>query len=580
MVYLPTVPRIRLLSDAVINQIAAGEVVERPASVVKELVENALDAGARSIRIQLGAGGRELIEIGDDGCGMDRDDALLCIERHATSKLRTADELTSLVTLGFRGEALPSIAAVCRLTVETAERDGEGTLVEVEFGLIRDALPCARGRGTRIVARDLFGRLPARLKFLRSESTELRHAVQAIQALAFAHPSVGFTLGHGARQLLSLPPVADAGNRLADLFGSARARAAVAVHHNAGEATVRGFLLPPSPSRDIVLVVNGRVVRDRLLVSAVARALRGPSGASEADAWLALEIPADRVDVNVHPMKAEVRFAEPGRIVAAVTQAIAAARPGLHGVVPLRVVTVPGSPAGATEPDFHQLPLSSFQPWTPAATPRVAEAPPELAGWEPASTSPGAPTAGFGRFIGQYRSTYLLLEDEFGLLLVDQHVAHERVLFERILAAGETASTQRLLVPAVVDLPPAQALAAEGFAAELAAVGLELEPASGHAVRVLSLPPGVPPAEASRIVTGLLADLLDARQPGETLLERAAASMACQAAIKKNWPLGRAEAEALLRDLAAANDPHRCPHGRPIMLRLGHDEIERRIGRR
>ncbi len=574
--YLFAVPTIRLLSDTLINQIAAGEVVERPASVVKELVENSLDAGARAVRVELAAGGRDLVAVEDDACGMDGDDALLALERHATSKLSSAEELSSLRTLGFRGEALPSIAAAARLVLETAAVDGEGTRVEVEFGRLAGSRPCGRPRGTRAEVRDLFLRLPARRKFLRTEATELRHAISALSGLAFTHPEVGFTLQQGRRTLLELAPVHETAQRLPDLVGARRAREARPVRHVSGTVTVSGFLLPPSGSRDLVIAVNGRVVRDRVLAGAANRALRAASTAPEADAYLELTMPADEVDVNVHPAKAEVRFADPGRVVAALTQALAAARPSLHGPVEVRrIVSVPPQSAGS-----RPLPLG-HAPYTPPSfvetlPPRVGESP---AAQEQAEAA-GSTLTRWGRYIGQYRETYLVLEEDEGLVLIDQHVAHERVLFERLLAGGTAPAVQRLLLPEIVELSPALASLADEAAPDLESLGLELEAASGATVRVLGVPAPLPATRAGALVERLLSDLASDATPGTTLRERAAASLACQAAIKKNRRLARAEAEHLLAELAGVHDPHRCPHGRPIVLRLPHAEIERRIGRR
>ena len=568
-------PRIHLLPDVLINQIAAGEVVERPASVVKELVENALDAGARSVRIGLAAGGRDLVEVEDDGCGMDRDDVLLALERHATSKIASADDLGRITTLGFRGEALPSIAAASRLTIETAAADGEGTRVVVEFGRIGAVEPCARPRGTTVAVRDLFARLPARRKFLRTEATELRHAVGALAALAFARPEVGFLVEHGRRALLRLPAVRDAAQRLPDLVGAQRARAARAVRHAAGGVRVEGFLLPPGPSRDAVIAVNGRPVRDRLLASTVYRTLRGPGGTPEAEAYLELTLPAAEVDVNVHPTKAEVRFAEPGRAVAALTQALAQARIAIHGAIPVRrVVSI--APAPSPSPP---LPLgAASHPGAGYLTGGAAPSVREAAG-EPAPVPP-VPHTAWGRYLGQYRDTYLVLEDDSGLVLIDQHVAHERVLYERLLARESDVPVQRLLLPEVVELPAALAALASEAAPELEHLGVEIEAASGATVRLLGMPASLPGGRGARLVGQLLADLADGSAPGGTLRERAAASLACRAAIKKNRPLPRGEAEQLLAELAGVADPHRCPHGRPIVLRVPHEEIERRIGRR
>jgi DNA mismatch repair protein MutL len=574
-VYLSTVPRIRLLPDSLINQIAAGEVVERPASVVKELVENSLDAGASRVLVRLQAGGRELVEVDDDGCGMDHDDALLALERHATSKLGSASDLERIATLGFRGEALPSIAAVSSFVLETAAADGEGTRVEVDHGRIRGAQPCARARGTRVTVRDLFARLPARRKFLRTEGTELRHAIGIVTGLAFAHPEVAFVLEHKARRLLDLPPARAAEQRLHDLLGPDRAAQAVAFTLARSRASVEGLLLPPTPSHELILVVNGRLVRDRLLAGVVNRALRGPAGTLEADLFLHLTVDPEDVDVNVHPTKAEVRFADAGAVSSLLTQALATARVAAHRPGEIRRFM----PVGPHQDDPGRRPPSgAFEPYRlPLFAANVAEALPSRT-YEPEPAPPGA--SPWGRFLGQYRATYLVLEDDEGLVLVDQHAAHERVLYERLLALQERAPTQRMLVPEVVELPARLAALAEETAPALEELGLEIEPASATTLRVLAVPTTLSVSAAGALVQQLLADLDTGAAPGGTLRERAAASLACHAAIKKNWTLSRLEAERLLADLAGLYDPHRCPHGRPTMLRLAHAEIERRIGRR
>ncbi|MCU0293608.1 MAG: DNA mismatch repair endonuclease MutL [Thermoanaerobaculaceae bacterium] len=565
-------PRIRILPDPLINQIAAGEVVERPASVLKELVENALDAEARHIQVRLAAGGRDLVEVEDDGTGMEADDVLLAIERHATSKIASPDDLQAIRTFGFRGEALPSIAAAGRLTIESADQDGSGTRVRVEFGRIAGCEPCARPRGTRVAVRDLFAQLPARRKFLRAEGTELRHCVTALGALAFAHPEVAFRLDHGARTLLELPSTRSASHRLPDLVGPDRARAAQSVSHRTGSIEVTGFLVPSRAGHDLVVTVNGRVVRDRLLSGAINRALRGPSGTLEAEAYLALQLPLDAVDVNVHPTKAEVRFSDPGHVMSAIAQALAPARQRLHGPAPVRRIVALGGSEPAEQPRL---------PFAPTSTPsRVSDAAPDR--WPvPAEAFASPHPTHLGRYIGQYRDTYLLVEDDDGLLLVDQHVAHERVLFEELMAeAGSHPAMQRLLLPEVIELPPALAALATDAQPELAALGLEIEPASGRSLRILGTPAALRATAAGALVERLLTDLAEGATTGATLRERAAASLACQAAIKKNRPLPRPEAEHLLARLRTLDDPHRCPHGRPIVLRLPHLEIERRIGRR
>ena len=565
--YRSGVARIHLLPDSVVNMIAAGEVVERPASVVKELVENALDAGARALTIAVEDGGRELVCVDDDGCGMSGEDALLAFKRHATSKIGGADDLGRLATLGFRGEALPSIAAVGEIVLETAEAPGDGTRVEIAFGQVRGSRPCARPRGTRVEVRGLFAQVPARRKFLRTAATELRHVLGAVTSLALTRPAVALTLRHGSRTLLELPAVATLEQRLPDLFGAARAREARPVELTSGAMQVTGFLLPSAALREVLLAVNGRSVRDRLLTAAAGRALRSPDGRLEAGAFLHLALPSGEVDVNVHPAKAEVRFADPGRVMAAVVSAIAAARPTLHGAVAVRRVVTVSPP----ERSFDAGRLFLSPTLAAPSRPGVAEPPPSL--------SPPASVEGAPRYLGQYRDTYLVVADDDGLLLVDQHVAHERILFEDLLARPEAPAVQRLLLPEVVELSPVQAQLAAELAADLGRLGLEVEPASAGAVRVLGVPTGISGRPAAVLLPRLLADLEEAA--GRTsVAEAAAASLACQAAIKKNTPLPRAQAEHLLRQLATCQERHRCPHGRPIVLRLPHDEIERRIGRR
>lgn len=558
-------PRIRLLPDGLINRIAAGEVVDRPAAVVKELVENSLDAGAGTVSVHLRHGGIGAVAVSDDGCGMDSDDALLALERHATSKLSEHSSLDAIATLGFRGEALPSIAAVSRLTLETAVADGEGTRVECEFGDIRDVRPIARARGTDITVADLFERLPARRKFLRSRETELRHAVALLTSLALTRPTTAFLLTHNERTILQLPPARDLHARLPDVLGAKKAQEVTPVSHHAGPIRISGYLLSSKNARQVTLAVNGRVVRDRFLIALAHRAVRGASGALEADGFLHLEMPAALVDINVHPTKAEVRFADPSAVAGALTAALARSLLRLRRPTEIRrLVTVPANAA-------HQPALPLSYP-LPAPPPRVAEA---TGASQPVSVT----STPFGRLLGQYRGTYLVVEDSEGLLIVDQHVAHERVLYEELLARTETTPMQPLLIPIVVELRAEQAALASEVAPALASLGLELEPLSGTSVRVLTAPAGVSPTLLHNALPAILADLETGAAPGETIRQRAAAALACRAAVKKNAPLARLEAENLLARLARAADPHRCPHGRPIVLRLPHAEIERRIGR-
>lgn len=552
--------RIRLLPDSVINQIAAGEVVERPASVVKELVENALDAQARSITVRLVAGGRELVAVEDDGVGMDAQDAMLALERHATSKIESAEDLGRLKTLGFRGEALPSIAAVSDFTLETAPVPGEGSRVRVRFGQVLGQEPCGRPKGTKVTVEHLFARTPARRKFLRSEATELRYTVDLIQGFAFAYPEVAFTLWHGGRKLAHFSPLPDRAGRLSQILGTVPKPPLIAQR---GGLRLEAFLLPPTPARNVVVVVNRRLVRDRLLSGTLSRLLRSVKGEWQADLFLHLEVPPQEVDFNVHPAKAELRFANPGAVTGFLAETLAAALAKQHGAEPVRLGSPPSHPSHQPGLGFH-----------------VSE-PPAVAPLRQTAGSPlPQPTTPWGRYLGQYRHTYLLVEDEEGLKLVDQHVAHERVLYEKILGHLGPSYAQALLLPEVLTVSPAvHALALEHIQ-ELAELGVQLEPLSGGALRVCALPQAVSAAQAQELVLGLLEDLAQDAFPGRSWKEKTAASLACRAAIKKNTPLPAPQAEQLLADLARCQDPYRCPHGRPVILSLPHAEIERRIGRR
>jgi DNA mismatch repair protein MutL len=597
------VPRIRVLPDPIVNRIAAGEVVERPASVVKELVENSLDAGADRIDVELSQGGRGLIRVSDDGCGMDADDALLALERHATSKISAAADLDRIATLGFRGEALPSIAAVSRLTLTSCADPAEGGVrVTVEGGRILGVEGAARARGTTVEVRELFFNTPARRKFLRAPETELRHVQEAVFGSALARPEVAFSLRHGNRTLIDAPKSADPAARLRELWR----RTVGPVHRfsaSSGPIVAWGLLARgggkgrPSLSS----IVNDRPVRDRLLVGAVRRVLReAGAGFGGARVALFLELPPEEVDVNVHPAKAEVRFARSGAVFALVERALRDGIAASQGRVAVdRLETVEGV-AEAGTPDYG-APMSSsdaaptqlfshpvYGEETVVETGRYRPAP-EGERLHPSRASgarPGAPDTPFGRLIGQYRDSFLLLEDAWGLVVVDQHVAHERVLYERILRrlAGETAPSQRLLEPVLLELGEAAAAALPGVQELLERAGIEVEPFGPDTLRVAALPPDADADSVGRIVEELLerATALDGvpERVTEELADELAASLSCRAAIKVNHSLTEQEQRALLDDLAEADNPYRCPHGRPIVLRLSQEEMERRLGRR
>jgi DNA mismatch repair protein MutL len=603
-------PRIRVLPDPLVNRIAAGEVVERPASVVKELLENALDAEAERIEIELAAGGRSLVRVTDDGCGMDGDDALLALERHATSKISGPDDLDRIATLGFRGEALPSIAAVSRFRLTTATDPSEGGVrVTVEGGRILGVEPTPRPRGTTVEVRDLFFNTPARRKFLHAPETELRHAQDAIRGAAVARTDVGFRLVHAGRTLIDAPPATDPADRVRALWPRRIDRV---VRYDAEGGGIRAWGLvatgPGAGRTGLTLLVNERAVKDRLLVGAARRVLReaGP-GFGGGQLVLFVELDPDQVDVNVHPAKAEVRFARSGTVFATVERALRSGLAAAQGRVAVRRVEAPrAAPAGVAEapargygdlvrdrsdrepPLFAHPAYSGFGDGTPAPT----SAPPVESAHDGNGSHPRsgararAADTPFGRLIGQYRESFLLLEDDWGLVIVDQHVAHERVLYDRILhrLGSEEAPSQRLLEPLLIEIDDETASAVERIAPVLAAAGLEADLFGPDTVRVTALPPELDPGDAEELVREILdrATRLDGvpERVTEAVAEEVAASLSCRSAIKVNHRLTVEEQRALLDDLRDTDNPYRCPHGRPIVLRLSQEEMERRLGRR
>jgi DNA mismatch repair protein MutL len=594
------VPRIKVLADSLVNRIAAGEVVERPASVVKELLENSLDAEAERIEVELVAGGRSLIRVRDDGCGMDQDDALLALERHATSKISTVEDLDHISSLGFRGEALPSMAAVSRFQLHTSADPAEGGVrVTVEGGRILGVEPAARARGTTVEVRDLFYNTPARRKFLRAPETELRHIQETIWAAALANPEAAFVLRHGSRTLIEAVPTADPGQRLRDLWRRIKGP----VHRfdaSGGGVEVWGLLAPGTGSGrpSLTLIVNGRAVRDRLLVGAVRRVLsQAGGGLGGSRVVLFVTVPPDSVDVNVHPAKAEVRFVRGGSVFGVVERAVRDGVAASRGHVGVRrietahwVAEADGgtfAPASAPPPGGS---LFSHPVYGDGSLPDETALPSGAAATDHPSRGPGpkagVPDTPFGRLIGYYRSSFLLLEDEWGLVIVDQHVAHERVLYDRIKArlADATAPSQRLLEPILLELDEASVAALGRVQEVLAAVGIEADGFGHGAIRIAAVPPDTDPGDAAEVVEELLdrANALDGVPDGvpDELAHELAASLSCRAAVKVNDRLTEPEQRVLLNDLIRTENPYRCPHGRPIVLRLSQEEMERRLGRR
>ncbi len=581
-------PKIHLLPDQVASQIAAGEVVERPASVVKELVENALDAGARSVRVDLEVGGKRRIVVTDDGEGLAPDDALLAFDRHATSKISRAADLERVATFGFRGEALASIAAVTRTELATGTAAGEGTWVRIEGGHVRAVEPRGQPRGTRLEVASLFYNVPARRAFLKAPATELRRIVEVVQAHAVARPEVRFGLGHDGKELLDTEPAGVDGTRrrIAQLFGEDLAAALVPLPETAepGGGRVWGFVGRPETARGRrqFVYVNRRPVRDRALLAVFHRAVREEWRSDEAPAlFLFLDLPPETVDVNVHPQKAEVRFRDGtllDRVAALLRSALALARG--EEPAPLRSVAPSSPPPGAWEGLGGWSRVDHVAEPVRLATAAFAPPPPRPV---PLSGRDGAQRG--LRLLGQYKGTLILLEGPDGLYLVDQHVAHERILYERLRRelARDVPARQALLTPVLLRVSPAERLRLVELFDELETCGFALNEVSGGELAVTALPAGLPLGQAEGILTAVAqAPESDEGTAGlrRTLLDAAAAAGACRAAVKMHEPLSGEEMQRLVSELFAAEQPYACPHGRPIVLEMRDADLERRFGRR
>ncbi len=675
--------KIRVLPDHISNLIAAGEVVERPASVAKELVENAIDAGATQIVIDVESGGRRLLKIIDDGEGMIRDDAVLAFERHATSKIRNADDLNAIATLGFRGEALASIASVARVELITRTADSSaGTRVVIEGGRMRDVKDAAHPRGTTMVVRDLFFNTPARRKFLRSEATESFHLTNLVTHYALAHPELHFTLTNNGRETLRVAAARDLRERAYQIFGAQFLDSLLEVNNAVSESTetsfalpqiarVRGYVSAPRErrtSRDAqFLFVNGRFVRDRLIGRAVSEGYRSilPHGVYPV-ALLFIDVPLEEVDVNVHPAKTEVRFRRAAAVADAVREAVRAGlasagyAPAVENRVPegerpddvgpderadqitaadvaeseTIVRAEPASPPLTLRPAPHQERIG-FGFATAVSEPetvrlnhasssraaldasglsdsvRIDDAaipanydPPDIAIDQQLADPIAIPTGRDSdlpalppldsaikfvrevpveslssniRPLGQLEESFIIATDDEGLLLIDQHVAHERVLFDkyRALESARRAESQQMLIPETFDLTPAQAGAFDHVAEELESYGFELMRLSGRTVAIKSTPADLPASEARNVLAEVL-DTVDSEKKGAaraTLRDEIAASLACHAAIKVNMPLAPEKMRWLIDRLLTTSSPTTCPHGRPVILRLATQDI-------
>jgi DNA mismatch repair protein MutL len=603
---------VRVLPSALVDQIAAGEVVERPASAVKELVENALDAGAARIAVDVEGGGVTRISVLDDGSGMGPEDAALALERHATSKIRSFDDLTHVATMGFRGEALPSIASVSRLILTTSpDGSGLGTEVVADRGAPPDVRPARHPKGTRVVVEDLFGAVPARRKFLKSAEGELRAVVRTLTTLALANPPVAFTLRAGPRLLLDLPAAPDAAARFREILGDALPVPPLPVAFAHGGMALAGAVTPPAVTfasrANQWFFVNGRAVKDATVAHAVSLAAREVLR-NDRHPGFALFLTCDPAacDVNVHPQKLEVRFREPNTVHALVHRGLVAALTGGKGAVAVEGSAFgdrgrgPGdfSERGRGQGSGSWLGEGSARYGAGASGGRAdtqalldAIAPglsPSSYSEENSSFSSVLTSSPLGqlRLLGQYRDSFLVAEGEDGLVLIDQHVAHERVRYERFLAkleAGAPAS-QALLTPLTFEARPEEAALLSRSDGLLASAGFAVSELSGRTFLVTAAPADM---RASAVVPALrdFLDRLAALPEGSAAApalrrEVLAASLACRGAITINHRLAPAEAARLLVDLAACRDPWTCPHGRPILLSFAHAEVEKRFGRR
>ncbi|MGH7530235.1 MAG: DNA mismatch repair endonuclease MutL [Gemmatimonadales bacterium] len=553
---------IHVLAPQVADQIAAGEVVERPASVVKELVENALDAGARSIRVELDDGGKTLIRVSDDGSGMDPADARLALQRHATSKIRVAADLIGVGTFGFRGEALPAIASVSRFELETASGDAPGTRLRVIGGALESAADAVRQRGTTVTVRALFFNTPARRKFLRATTTETRAAVEAVTVLALTRPDVAFALTSDGRVLLDCPAARGRADRVRALWGTKLADSLLPIAHRAGPLEVSGFAQRPAQARPAgrkgYVFVRGRPIRDPFLLRAAEAGYRSTVAPGDRPSLLLfLELPGDAVDVNVHPAKLEARFRDKFFVEKVVEEAVRQALAPLEAAAPLGTGASGLAPtvfAGGTGVPLNLFPATALGP----------------------SPQPLAPP------LLQVFDTYIVFQVDTGIAVVDQHSAHERVLYEEVMRqlGGDGAPAQRLLLPLTLEFTAAELEAVDAHRELLARVGYELEPFSGRSIVVHTAPNPHPRFDAARCLQELVADLARGRFGGwQNRLERFAASYACRAAIKAGHRLEPDEMRRLIERLLTASLPAHDVHGRPSLVQLPREELERRFGR-
>ena len=558
--------RIHQLPDRLVNLIAAGEVVERPASVLKELLENAIDAGASAVTVDLRDAGRQLIRVTDDGIGMTSEELELALKRHATSKIATEQDLEAIQSLGFRGEALPSICAVSRFTVVSVPAgSAQGRLVRGEGGTITERLDVDASVGTMVEIRDLFFNTPARLKFLKSPRSELAAALRIAHQLALAHPQLHLRVTHNGRPVLTAPKATTLRDRLGALLGHDLARQLLALQSENRGVSMSGLISPPELTRGnreaIVIIVNGRPVRDTLILEALLEGYRPLLPRDQFPvAVLCLSVPPREVDVNVHPSKAWVRFRQPRLIQEAVFTLVQAALRSPE-VIRHTALSITAAPASATG--------SGIEPSPPPSEPFLFK------------ETPAPYPSRFGVVVGQLQETFVISANEEEVFFLDQHVAHERVLFERVkaeLTAGPLAS-QELLFPEPLELEPAGRALLSQWLPTLGDLGFSIEEFGRGAFLLRAVPSLLRGEEPRRLIEGLLEEVGPASQSGSPLLDRVLAFVACRAAVKAHQPLERGEMARLLADLSVTETPYFCPHGRPIVSRLSLKEIKRELRR-
>ena len=587
----PLSRRIAVLPSAVADQIAAGEVVERPASVVKELVENALDAGATAIEVAIEDGGKQTIRVSDDGCGMSRDDAVLSIERHATSKIRTATDLVGVRSFGFRGEALAAISSVSQLEMETAQEDGDGTVVHVDGGTLRDVGPTARRRGTTIRVSRLFYNAPARQKFLRGAQSEGRAVLDVVGTMALTRRDVRVTVLRDGKLALNLPATPTLRDRLAAVYGGAFAARFLDVDEVSGTTHVAGLVERPADvgaaTRRVFLSVNGRAIRDTGIIRAAEAAYRStiPAGVRPT-LFLDLVVAAEMVDVNVHPAKAEVRFRDRWQVEQTVERGVRRAlgtfdasamfgRPSWVQSTERSVLDMPPAPT---------VDVEALQP-APVAEEGLFEASEAVVERETSAPAPSAAPVD-DRVVPplvQLQRTYMMFEHDHGVVLIDQHSAHERVLYEQFMGVleGGAQPAQRLLFPMTLHLGPDEADAFERNREVFERLGFEIEGFGGHTLLVRAVPMPHPRFDPERCLRETLASLTGDREASaHARHERLAATVACKAAIKAGDALSPGEMRALYIALRDTTLPAHDVHGRATIVQLTWDEIERRFGRR